>query len=234
MFYALSSPFPFYTYSDHLPLQWMKKSTKGPASQFIIENLSELDVIHQHIPGRLNSIPDAASRHPLPAPRRISPQGLQHSAQILLQRLSESFRSKPVAHAHAGIDTPDLCHLIQSWRTGPGSILHIAPTARHPPAPADLAVMAPRPEIAPVSLALYLLSDVPFAVLLPVDLASQITRPNLHPDAPTARITSAFAAAGKITLLQPQMLWVLGNFENHSPVETFILFSAVHPRPPSL
>ena len=30
-FYALSSPLPFYTYSDHLPLQWMKTSTKVQA-----------------------------------------------------------------------------------------------------------------------------------------------------------------------------------------------------------
>jgi hypothetical protein len=31
-FYALSSPFPLYTYSDHMPLSWMKKSEKGPVS----------------------------------------------------------------------------------------------------------------------------------------------------------------------------------------------------------
>ena len=221
MFYALSSPFPFYTYSDHLPLQWMNKSTKGPVSQFIIENLSELDVIHQYVPGKLNSIPDATSRHPLLGPRRISPQGLQHSVQILLDRLPESFRAKPVVHAHAGIDTPDLHRLIQAWRTGSGSVQPIAPTSRDPPAEADLAIMVPRPEIAPVSLALYLLSDVPFAVLLPVDLATQINRPNLYPNAPTARITAAFATAGKITLLHPQMIWIMGNFPNHAPIETF-------------
>jgi hypothetical protein len=34
-FYALSSRFPFYTHSDHMPLQWMNKSQKGPVSQFI-------------------------------------------------------------------------------------------------------------------------------------------------------------------------------------------------------
>jgi hypothetical protein len=39
-FYALSSPFPLYTYSDHLPLQWMSTSQKGPVSQFLIEQLS--------------------------------------------------------------------------------------------------------------------------------------------------------------------------------------------------
>jgi hypothetical protein len=67
-FYALSSPFPCYTYSDHLPLQWMNSSTKGPVSQFMIENLSELDVVHQCITGPSNSIADAVSRHLLLGP----------------------------------------------------------------------------------------------------------------------------------------------------------------------
>jgi hypothetical protein len=69
-FYALSSPFPLYTCSDHMPLQWMSKSQKGPVSQFLIEELSEseLDYVHQYIEGKSNSIPDAISRHPLLGP----------------------------------------------------------------------------------------------------------------------------------------------------------------------
>ncbi len=58
-FYALSSPFPLYTYSDHMPLSWMKKSEKGPVSQFLIEHLSELETEHQYIQGHLNSVADA-------------------------------------------------------------------------------------------------------------------------------------------------------------------------------
>ena len=58
LFYALSSPSPFYTHSDHLPLQWMNKSTKGPVSQFLIENLSQITTIHQYIAGRINAIAD--------------------------------------------------------------------------------------------------------------------------------------------------------------------------------
>jgi hypothetical protein len=64
-FYALSSRFPFYTCSDHMPLQWMNKSQKGPVSQFIIENLSELETFHQCVQGPSNVIPDSASRYPM-------------------------------------------------------------------------------------------------------------------------------------------------------------------------
>jgi hypothetical protein len=35
-FYALSSPFSLYTYSDHMPLRWMEKTEKGSISSFII------------------------------------------------------------------------------------------------------------------------------------------------------------------------------------------------------
>ena len=221
LFYALSSPFPFYTYSDHLPLQWMNKSTKGPVSQFLIENLSQITTIHQYIAGRINAIADACSRYPMLGPRRLAPIGLQHSIQLLIGKLPASLRAANIVHANAGLDTPDLARLLQAWRTGPGSIVPTAPTSRLPPAPADLAVMVPRPEIAPSCLALYLLSDVPFAVLLPVDLAAQATKPNIFPDAPVEELQAAFARAGKITLLHPQMIWVIGNMPGAALVETY-------------
>jgi hypothetical protein len=55
-FCALPSPRPLHTCSDHLLLQWMSKSEKGPASQHLIESLSEIDHVHQCIEGRHNSL----------------------------------------------------------------------------------------------------------------------------------------------------------------------------------
>ena len=83
-FYSLSSRFPLYTYSDHLPLQWMNKSMKGPVSQFIIENLSEIESVHQYIQGPSNSISDATSRYPMLGPKALAPRGLTHSVEELL------------------------------------------------------------------------------------------------------------------------------------------------------
>jgi hypothetical protein len=65
-----------YTYSDLMPLSWMKKSEKGPVSQFLVEQLAELDTIHQYIQGHLNSLADAASRYPLLGPKRLAPVDL--------------------------------------------------------------------------------------------------------------------------------------------------------------
>jgi hypothetical protein len=63
--YALCSPFPLHTYSDHMLLKWMDKSEKGPISSFIIEKLSDIDTVHQYIQGKVNTIPDSCSRYPM-------------------------------------------------------------------------------------------------------------------------------------------------------------------------
>ena len=102
---ALSSKFPLCTCSDHLPLAWMSKSTKGPVSQFLIETLSELDTVHQRIPGPANSIPDAASRHPVLGPKRLAPLGLENSVQEALRRIPAELKTAVITHVHAGQDT---------------------------------------------------------------------------------------------------------------------------------
>jgi hypothetical protein len=162
-FYALSSRFPFYTHSDHSPLMWMQKSEKGPVSKFIIENLSELTTIHQHICGPQNSIPDSASRCPMLGPKRLAPTRLAHSVQELLSRLPAELKSVSIVHAHAGSDAVDIRRIIQSWRSASGSVLAVAPPRDGSPAAADLAIMIPRVEAAPVALASHLLSTIPFA-----------------------------------------------------------------------
>ncbi len=104
-FYALSSPFPLYTYSDHLPLAWLNKSEKGPVSQFLVEQLSELDTVHQYIQGHLNSVADAASRYPLLGPKRLAPRGLAHAGSYLARRASVSYLgARACGHVHLGFE----------------------------------------------------------------------------------------------------------------------------------
>jgi hypothetical protein len=69
-FYALSSPYPLYAYSDHLPLKWVRKCDKGPVSAFTLEQLSDLSWIHTYIPGPQNTLYDGLSRYPLLGPPR--------------------------------------------------------------------------------------------------------------------------------------------------------------------
>jgi hypothetical protein len=221
LFYALLSPFPLYTCSDHQPLNWMTKSEKGPVSKFLIEELSELETVHSYIPGRLNAIPDAASRYPLLGPKRISPRGLSHSLDELLSRLPSKFKSASPIHVSAGSNSADVRKTVQSWTSTNDPVLQHAPPRAGSPLEAALAIMIPRPEIAPVSLALYLLSNVPFAILIPVDLLTQVHEPKLYLDSPHEKLKQLFDRAGKITLLAPQMTWVLGNMGDFAPIEMF-------------
>ena len=220
-FYALSSRFPLHTYSDHLPLQWMSTSQKGPVSQFLIEQLSDLDYVHQYIKGELNCLSDAASRYPMLGPRRLAPRGLSHSTQLLLERLPNRFKSSAVVQVHAGADTADARKIVQAWTDTKGSVAAMSPVRRGAPPGADLAILVPRPEAAPVTLALYLLSPIPCAVLLPVDLASQAYRPNLYADQLHEKIKTLFDACGKITILESQMIWIIANIPTCTPIETF-------------
>jgi transposase InsO family protein len=82
-------------------------------------------------------------------------------------------------------------------------------------------VIIPRCEVAPVALARYLLSAVPFALLSPVDLISMAAAPNLFRNSPHEEIAAKFKAAGKITILVTQMTWIIGNLEDCHPIEIF-------------
>jgi len=81
--------------------------------------------------------------------------------------------------------------------------------------------MTPRSEIAPVSVAYYLLSSVPFALLIPVDLLPQVRKPNLYPGSPHDQLALRLDKAGKVTILDSQMVWVIGNIPGCCPVEIF-------------
>jgi hypothetical protein len=107
-FYALSSRFPLHTFNDHMLLQWMRKSEKGPVSQFLVEQLSEIETKHQYIQGELNSLADAASRYPLLGPKRLAPRGLANSVREALARLPVYLKESKDIQVHAGTYTSDL------------------------------------------------------------------------------------------------------------------------------
>ena len=200
----------------------MKKSEKGPVSQFLVEQLSELETEHQYIQGHLNAVADAASRYPLLGPKRLAPRGLSHSVKQVLARLPEAFKAAKLIHVHAGTYTADLKLIVQEWISGnKGNVLPVAPTKKGPPADADLAIMIPRPEDSPVTLALYLMSSMPFAILVPNDLLSESFADKIYPEANAAAIKLRFQEAGKLQLLVTQMTWVIGNVPTYKAIEMF-------------
>ncbi len=110
---------------------------------------------------------------------------------------------------------------MKDWFDNVSALQPVTPPTKELPLTADLAVLVPRCETAPVALARYLLSDVPFALLIPVDLLAMGSAPNLYRQSPHKLIEERFAKAGKVTILATQMSWVIGNLQDCHPVEMF-------------
>jgi hypothetical protein len=220
-YYALSSPFPLYTYSDHMPLKWMDKTEKGPISSFILENLSEVETVHQYIQGENNTLPDSCSRYPMLGPKRLATGGLSNSVAEMLRRIPSRLKDSALVHFHGGKQNAELREALKDWFTNVSALQPATPPSKAEPTQAEFAVMLPRCEVAPVALARYLLSTVPFAMLMPVDLLAMAASPNLYRQSPHVEIAERFAKAGKVTILTTQMTWVIGNLEDCHPVETF-------------
>jgi hypothetical protein len=81
--------------------------------------------------------------------------------------------------------------------------------------------MVPRPEDAPVTLAYYLGSQIPFAVLVPNDLLSETFSDRIYPGADPIILKALFQAACKLQMLITQMTWVFGNVPAYKAIEMF-------------
>jgi hypothetical protein len=115
-FWALSSSFPLYVSSDHLPLTWIRKCEKGPVSEFTIEQLSDMQWIHSYVPGPENSLFDALSRYPLLGPCVLAPVGLSDAVAHLLDSLPDSLKDARITRVFAPPHTQKVAQQVQAWR----------------------------------------------------------------------------------------------------------------------
>jgi hypothetical protein len=146
-FYALNSPFPLYTYSDHMPLRWMEKTEKGPISSFIIEHLSEFNTIHQYIQGKNNTLPDSCSRYPMLGPKRLATRGLSNSVAEMLWRLPERLKQASLVHYHGGRQNAELREALKDWFESVSALQSVTPPSKTEPLVAYLAVLTPHCEV---------------------------------------------------------------------------------------
>ncbi len=116
-FYALSSPFPRYTYSDHMPLKWMEKTEKSPISSFILEHLSEMETVHQYIQEKVNTLPDACNRYSMLDPKRLATRGLANSVAEMLCRLPCRIKALELVYFHGGKQSAELRESLKDWFT---------------------------------------------------------------------------------------------------------------------
>jgi hypothetical protein len=154
-------------------------------------------------------------------PKTLATRGYANSIEEVLRRLPIALKASKLVHFHGGKNNEELRASLKLWVDKVGALTPLNPARSGTPPPADLAVMTPRCEITPVILTVYLLSDVPFALLLPVDLLDQTCRPGIFSDARIEEIARRLEIAGKIVLLEAQMVWVIGNLPGCRPVEIF-------------
>ncbi len=110
----MSSPFPLYASSDHLPLKWVRQCEKGPVSSFTIEQLADLQWVHSYIKGPDNTLFDALSRYPLLGPRVLAPTGLAHAVTNLLDHLPPTLRTASKVRVFAPPHTQRIAQQVQA------------------------------------------------------------------------------------------------------------------------
>jgi hypothetical protein len=133
--YALCSPFPLYTYSDHMPLNSIDKTEKGPISSFIIEKLSDIETT-QYIQGKVNTVPDVCSRYPMLGPKQLAIRGLMNSVAEMLKRLPNCYQDSNVVHFHGGKHNGELRQVLRSRVRKANAILPAIPP-KYPSIPPD-------------------------------------------------------------------------------------------------
>jgi hypothetical protein len=98
-----------------MPLKWMEKTEKGPISSFIIDNLSDIEKIHQYIQGKVNTLPESCSRYPMLGPKRLATRGLANSVAEMLRRLPLRLKDAALVHFHGGKQGAELREALKDW-----------------------------------------------------------------------------------------------------------------------
>ena len=107
--YAHGSPFPLHTYTDHLPLTFVRSTSgKKPVSQFVLDHLSDIDYIIEYKRGPDNKEADVVSRHPCLGPRLLTDIGTLAAVRTLLAGTA----TQPIQarRADMGISTNRVCY----------------------------------------------------------------------------------------------------------------------------
>jgi hypothetical protein len=100
-------------------------------------------------------------------PKQLETRGYANAVGEVLKRLPDTFKAASVVHFHGGKQSAELRATLKLWFDEVGALTPLNPPRTGTPPLADLAILTPRSEIAPVVLAIYVLGNVPFVLLLP-------------------------------------------------------------------
>ena len=215
--YAHGSPFPLHTYTDHLPLTFVRSTSgKGPVSQFVLDHLSDIDYIIEYKRGPDNKEADAASRYPCLGPRLLTDIGTLAAVRTLLEQLPNQFKPEGRIWVSAQTECATLRDTVSEWQRL--RLVAAGYEGRHwalstdRPSPDRIAklqyayaVWAPAAERAVTACAAAFKRGLPFSCLIPNTLVHQISRTTREKD---VEIQQMVDSAPKIALLNTEMTWI--------------------------
>ena len=164
-------------------------------------------------------------------PRVLAPVGLSDAVSNLLDHLPDSLKDAPKVRVFALPHTQKVAQQVQAWRRPINPIdVHSLTHRTSPPPDTGFILTMPRAEDAPRIAARLLTTSIPFAVLLPSDLAPRVADSNQFDGQPV--LHEAYQVAGKIMFLDSDHLWLIGNIP---PLHQFSrIYSQVLQRPAPL
>ena len=112
-------------------------------------------------------------------PRVLAPVGLSDAVSNLLDHLPDSLKDAPKVRVFALPHTQKVAQQVQAWRRPINPIdVHSLTHRTSPPPDTGFILTMPRAEDAPRIAARLLTTSIPFAVLLPSDLAPRVADSN--------------------------------------------------------
>ena len=214
--YADYNQLPLLCWTDHMPLTYIKNTSgKGAVSQFHLDNLSSMDYVIKYRKG-VEIGADHVSRFPLLGPQELSNTGKKRAAQALLTNLPSNYIPQGRLWVYAGKDSEDIRAVAEEWRTkrhqGKSKLLVSStdkPTCKNVPTrDYGFAIWMPDADKIEGIIKSALNKQSPFACLIPACLVHCLTLSEVE----TARLQ----AAAKLSLLHPEMVWIVHGIKGMS------------------
>ena len=208
--YTDYSPFPLQCVTDHIPLTYVKNTGgKGPVSQFVLDNLSNIDYNITYRKGSKLVEADAVSRFPCLGPRTLAPDGLEEAFKVLLSTLPNNWNRPGRIWVNAQKETEIIQQMVREWMS---SLPEKSKNRRVPITESPtkerieniqygLAIWAPTADKIRNIVNAALRKGAPFACLTPSCL--------IHLMADDQEMELLWKKTSKLVLLQPEMTWVI-------------------------
>ena len=204
--YSMNSPHELTVFTDHCPLKWIRHSTRGAITSWLVEDLNSEDFKIKYLPGPENVLADAMSRYPLLEPNIFNSEGIARALQRLLAAIDPRIKQRRIA-TWAGANTTEMSTTLRAWSSAKVMPAIVSPTSllrgktpRHPHA-GDVYIVSPKPEDSPAVVRKLLSEGWDFACLIPGDLVQFVHNND-------TKLASATADCAKLVFLDSGLVWL--------------------------